>query len=73
MPLYEFKCEKCKKEFEELISSKEVEGVKCPSCHTSDVKKLLSSGSIKMGRGKSPAPAENCGSCCMAGKCGMES
>lgn len=72
MPLYEFKCETCQETFEELISSNEIERVKCPKCSSPDIKKLLSSGSIRMGVGKAPAPSEKCGGCCMAKQCGMD-
>ncbi|MBM9520432.1 zinc ribbon domain-containing protein [Desulforhopalus vacuolatus] len=50
MPLYEYKCNACNKEFEYLTTSiKAAEEVKCPSCGSSDVKKLISSGVVRPG------------------------
>jgi putative FmdB family regulatory protein len=53
MPLYEFKCNKCEQEFDKILTIKEMESVKlaCPKCESGDVKKLISSGSIKIGLG----------------------
>lgn len=51
MALYEFKCEKCKTEFEKIISkalSEKPGEVKCPECGSGEVKKLVSlAGAIK--------------------------
>ncbi len=42
MPLYEFVCQKCQYQFEELVlSASKAGGVKCPECNGS-VKKQLS-------------------------------
>ena len=41
MPIFEYKCNKCGKEFEELVGSSDEE-VKCPGCGSSDVEKLFS-------------------------------
>ncbi|MCK9175940.1 MAG: zinc ribbon domain-containing protein [Desulforhopalus sp.] len=50
MPLYEYKCNSCAKEFEYLTTSvKAAEEVKCPSCGSSDVKKLISAGVVRPG------------------------
>jgi putative FmdB family regulatory protein len=40
MPLYEYKCRKCSKRFEQLLFGKEKPS--CPSCHGSDLEKLVS-------------------------------
>jgi putative FmdB family regulatory protein len=63
MPLYEFECNSCHHQFEELIlsSSKTVE--ECPECHDKNVKKLMSAGSLRTGGGttvSSSAPAPSC-------------
>jgi putative FmdB family regulatory protein len=60
MPLFEFECKSCNHRFEELVlsSSKTVE--RCPKCEESNVKKLVSAGSIKTGgdfSASAPAPA----------------
>lgn len=41
MPIFEYKCLKCKKKFEKLILKDEK--VECPECGSEDVKKLISS------------------------------
>jgi len=53
MPLYEFQCNKCEYAFDKVLSVKEMETIKltCPQCGSDDVKKLMSSGSIKSGLG----------------------
>lgn len=46
MPIYDFLCEACNKQFEELAKYDETgvyEGVKCPLCGRSDQKKQLPS------------------------------
>ena len=40
MPLYEFVCNKCKKEFEEMCSFSEIDTMKCPECNGKSKKKL---------------------------------
>ncbi len=62
MRLHEFRCQNCGKEFEEFLSSRS-EQPACPSCNSSEVKRLLSavkqSGSSKesapLGSACSPA------------------
>jgi len=53
MPLYEFECNKCKHNFDKVLTIKEMEAndLACPKCGSGDVKKLISSGSIKVGLG----------------------
>lgn len=71
MPLFEFECNQCNEVFEELIAAKDVEKVQCPKCASVDIKKLLSSGSIRMGHEKNVAVPEKCGGCCISQQCGM--
>jgi len=72
MPIYEFKCSSCGKEFEEIVTSKD-NSISCPECDSSDVSKLMSACSFKSS-GKSPkqvssssgcssCASKNCGSC----------
>lgn len=44
MPIYEFKCRRCLKEFSLTLTLKERDQVKiqCPSCHSEEVEPLLS-------------------------------
>lgn len=42
MPIYEFLCKDCRKEFKTLRSVKEIDSVNCPSCGTGRVSRLLS-------------------------------
>ena len=53
MPLYEFECKKCGHAFDRILTMKEMETVKltCPACGSDDIRKLISSGSIKTGLG----------------------
>ncbi len=44
MPIYEFVCKECGSVFEKLcFSSKDFEGVTCPSCKSKNVSKIFSS------------------------------
>jgi putative FmdB family regulatory protein len=55
MPIYEFKCKKCKKIFESLIfSSMEEKNISCPKCGAKKPQKMMS----VFAGGKS-----NCSSC----------
>lgn len=47
MPIYEFMCNKCSKEFEALILSENEPVPSCPECRGDDVSKLLSAGSFR--------------------------
>lgn len=40
MPLYDYHCEVCDKQFELLVRSADVPA--CPTCGTSDIKRLIS-------------------------------
>jgi putative FmdB family regulatory protein len=42
MPLYEYVCEDCDRRFERLAPSREADESKCPYCHTSRTRRLLS-------------------------------
>ena len=43
MPLYEYRCQVCGKEFQYLVLKKEAEAVvRCPGCNGGDLKKLVS-------------------------------
>lgn len=47
MPIYEYQCNECKKNFSELfLNSKETKNVKCKYCRSSDLTRLVSSFSV---------------------------
>lgn len=47
MPIYEFACNKCGKEFETLVLSENDSMPDCPECNGKDVVKLISAGSFR--------------------------
>lgn len=42
MPIYEFKCETCGKEFERLVFASEDDAVVCPVCNSKHTHKVMS-------------------------------
>ncbi len=42
MPIFEFKCSSCGKEFERIIFSSDEQKVDCPSCGCADTERMLS-------------------------------
>jgi putative FmdB family regulatory protein len=46
MPIFEYKCNQCKKEFEKLVFAGEDETVSCPECKSLDVNKKISATSF---------------------------
>lgn len=47
MPIYEYKCKGCGKEFEAIVFSSDETCPCCPDCDCQDVDKLMSSGAIR--------------------------
>ena len=62
MPIYEYQCLKCHREFEELVFGSSPD-VRCPDCECGDVKRLLSVTAIKTDSGFVSAGASGCGGC----------
>jgi putative FmdB family regulatory protein len=69
MPIYEYTCQECKKEFEKLVSGTHPE-VSCPGCKSRNIKKKFSlfgmSGVEKQaasGSGCSSCSSSSCSSC----------
>jgi putative FmdB family regulatory protein len=53
MPIYEFICEQCGNEFEELVrSTSTTTGLLCPECHSEQVTKKMSTFAAKIAGGK---------------------
>lgn len=47
MPIYEYRCNRCKKEFSQLfLNTKEIDDPRCKFCNSRNVTKLLSSFSV---------------------------
>ena len=67
MPLYEYQCRQCGKQYEELIFGDAKP--ECPVCKSKDAEKLMSV--VAVGSGRPEAPPSPCGSCPGAGSCGM--
>lgn len=43
MPIYEYRCKKCRNDFEALVwTSREEESVECPKCSNRDIERILS-------------------------------
>ncbi len=77
MPLYEYACKKCDKEFELLIRGSEQ--AECPTCHSTKLERLLSvpaghtAGSKSLPMCGPPMPQGGCGlPQCGMGACGRE-
>ncbi|MBN2063030.1 MAG: zinc ribbon domain-containing protein [Deltaproteobacteria bacterium] len=62
MPIYEFKCKRCGKTFEQLtFSSSGDTSIECPQCGGMDVSRLFSSFSSVGGSGKLSGSSQNTG------------
>jgi len=47
MPIYEYRCNQCKRDFNQLfLNPKEIDSAKCKFCNSRDLTKLLSSFSV---------------------------
>ena len=68
MPIYEYRCEHCGEEFEELVLGKFLE-VSCPTCTNQDVTRLISSFSFKSEGGLSKSAGSSGCSTCSSSNC----
>jgi len=59
MPLFEYRCLGCGREFEVLVASGETP--RCPSCGSAELKKLLSAFATAPSSSRAPFP--DCGGC----------
>lgn len=62
MPMYEFTCQQCEKDFEELVFSDD-EVVECPSCRSTTVMRKISAFAFKSGGKFVPASGSSCAGC----------
>jgi putative FmdB family regulatory protein len=72
MPIYEFHCEKCERDSEILVRSRDWKGTKCPHCGSAKLSKRLSVFASASAGGTSEAPTctgtpRSCGACCGGG------
>ena len=79
MPIYEFVCRKCSREFEELVPSTRRDAVPCPNCgyaHTARKISLMAPAVVKSGSTSSDycrmSDCSTAGSGCCGGGCGMD-
>lgn len=71
MPIYEYKCEDCGEQFEELVFD-DSDAVSCPKCSGSNTGKLLSCCRFKTGgitSGEAPAESGSASSAASSSPC----
>jgi putative FmdB family regulatory protein len=66
MPIYEYICRSCEKQFEAIVSSERV--AECPACKSQELEQQLSAFAVGAPKGKgrfekSAPSASPCGSC----------
>ncbi|MBI4247218.1 MAG: zinc ribbon domain-containing protein [Candidatus Rokubacteria bacterium] len=66
MPVYEYRCGACGKEFERYMATSGA-AVACPACASANVKRTLSVVSVKSGGGFAASSAPAGGGCCGGG------
>jgi putative FmdB family regulatory protein len=68
MPIYEFHCKDCRKEFKTLRRSEQINDITCPTCGTGRVARLLS---VTARTSAEPIAEPACCSPGMGACCGM--
>lgn len=69
MPIFEYACDKCSHEFEELTFNRSAK-VNCPECGSKRTKKLMSGFAVTGSARKKGGGGGSCGSCKPSGgKC----
>lgn len=61
MPIFEYHCPGCGRDFEKLVFSATV--VVCPTCQSPQVEKKFSAFALKSGSNFSSSVGSNCGGC----------
>jgi putative FmdB family regulatory protein len=68
MPLFEFVCSQCGNRFEELVRSASlIEGVVCPNCSSTEIKKKVSTFASKISGGGSSYSLGSSAAACSTG------
>jgi len=63
MPIYEYQCKKCKKEFECLVLGSD-DNIACPECNGKSVQRLMSACRFKSGgEGEISSTSSACATC----------
>ena len=61
MPLFKYRCLECQEEFEELVPFSQSQNMECPSCHSQNTEKQVSTFAT-IGNSTSRASLGSCGS-----------
>lgn len=70
MPIYEFRCQDCKKLFESILTSSSnaaLEEVECPKCGSKNIKKTISASSYRLASSSSAPLGKPLGGCASRG------
>ena len=74
MPIYEYRCQDCGKDFEKLVRSANSDGVRCPSCGEQHLALKLSTFAAHSGSSSKESAGPMCpsgGMCRTPGMCGL--
>jgi len=70
MPIYEYRCNQCEREFERYVQTSQA-AVECPACQSARVTRRLSVVGVRSASGTFAAPdMSGGGGCCGGGGCG---
>lgn len=68
MPIYEYKCDDCGRQYEQIRRMPDADrDLECPDCRSARVRRQLSAFATTSGTGRSELPMAGCGkpACCM--------
>ncbi|MGB9611278.1 MAG: FmdB family zinc ribbon protein [Bryobacteraceae bacterium] len=74
MPIFEYRCSRCGLRFEKLVRRQDEDGLACPSCGSSELRKEFSVFAAHSASGKESPNAPMCpsgGVCPTPGACGL--